>query len=147
MQARKKDIVTRLYGTKQRKLERQSRIEEDNARTDERKAALQAEIEKFEDEHADEIANFAAYDEAVKAGNPPDLAGEEPPTRPVFDEKFFLYNFDEEKPAPVIPPEVIDDIDNDWTLSNEMKENLIENHINALAEAAAAAEPPAKGKK
>lgn len=62
----------------------------------------------------------------MAAGNPPELdEGEEKPTRPVFDDKFFLYNWDEEHPAITIPPAVVDDIDNDCVLTEELKEELI----------------------
>ena len=80
----------------------------------------------------------------MAAGNPPELEeGEEKPARPVFDDKFFLYNWDEEHPAITIPPEVIDDIDNDWVLTEEQKEEHIAAHAQALAEAAIPPDPKA----
>lgn len=49
----------------------------------------------------------------------------EPPQLPVYDEKYFLYNYDEENPETVIPPEVIDDVDNDWSITSAKKEELL----------------------
>jgi hypothetical protein len=37
--------------------------------------------------------------------------------RPTFDEKFFLFNWNEEHPEIIIPEEVKDDIDNDWVIT------------------------------
>jgi hypothetical protein len=64
--------------------------------------------------------------------------GEEPPVKPVFDEKFFLYNWDEEHPAVVIPAEVIDDVDNDWLIPAEKKEDFIADYTVARQEELAA---------
>jgi len=84
----------------------------------------------------------------VDAGNPPSLDdGEEPPTKPVFDENFFFFNWDEEHPEVHIPDEIRDDLDNDWRLTQERKEELLTQYAAEQAEAAAEAEkakaPPA----
>jgi hypothetical protein len=43
----------------------------------------------------------------------------------LFDENFFLFNFEENNPQIVIPEEVIDDIDNDWPYSYEFRDAVI----------------------
>jgi hypothetical protein len=58
---------------------------------------------------------------------------------PVYDEKYFLYNFDEEHPETVIPQEVIDDVDNDWIITATRKDELLTEYQITVAEALAAA--------
>ena len=50
---------------------------------------------------------------------------EDEPEQPLFDENFFLFNFEENNPQIVIPEEVIDDIDNDWPYSLEFRNDVI----------------------
>jgi len=59
----------------------------------------------------------------------------------VFDEKFFLFNWDEEHPAVEIPAEVVEDKDHDWDLSAvtpEEKDAMLNEHQNWLTEQKAA---------
>ena len=58
--------------------------------------------------------------------------------KPVFDEKFFLYGWDDEHPKILIPEEVVDDIDNDWQIPKDLKDQLIEEFANQKAEELAA---------
>lgn len=82
------------------------------------------------------MEKWQSYQEAIDAGQTPELdEDEEPPSKPVFDDKFFLYNWDDDHPEINIPPEVIDDTDNDWLLTPEKKEELISEYQAALAEA------------
>ena len=152
IEARKKDIISRLHESKQKREDREQKIEEDKQRTEDRKAATDEAREKWEGENAAAIAKFDDYQAAIDAGNPPDLdEGEEAPTKPVFDEKFFLYNWDEEHQAIVIPPEVIDDVDNDWVIAADKKDDLIADYAVNRQEELAALQPTAnddpKGKK
>jgi hypothetical protein len=63
-------------------------------------------------------------------GLTPDLDGEDPPIKPVFDEKYFHYSWADEHPLIEIPPLVEDDIDNDWIIpSVQKKEELINEHV------------------
>lgn len=48
---------------------------------------------------------------------------------PQFDEKYFLFGFDEEHPEVEIPAEVPDDVDNDWDLPQERKEDEIQAYV------------------
>jgi len=64
---------------------------------------------------------------AVEAGNPPALdEGEDPPQLKEFNERYFLFNWDEENEKVEIPNEVVDDVDNDWVLTKELKDEMIE---------------------
>ena len=46
-----------------------------------------------------------------------------------LDEKYFLFQFDEDNPAIVIPDEVHDDMDNDWVIEADQKEATIEEYL------------------
>ena len=39
------------------------------------------------------------------------------PQRPTFDEKFYLFNWNDEHPEIQIPDEIKDDIDSDWVIT------------------------------
>lgn len=65
----------------------------------------------------------------------PDLGGEDPPIQPVFDEKYFFYNWNDNNPPIEIPPPIMDDIDNDWIISSvEKKEEFINEHVTQIYE-------------
>ena len=143
IEARKKDIIYRLALSKERKQERNQKIEEDKKRTEDRKNALVNAVDDFKSKNRDKIEAYKDYKEAVDSGNPPDLEDdEEPPTEPLFDEKYFLYNWDDENPGIIIPMEIKDDVDNDWLLTSDRKEDLIVQYQQD-AEAQAAASAPA----
>ena len=67
----------------------------------------------------------------------------------MYDEKYFLYNYDDEHPEIVIPPNVTDDVDNDWLITASRKDDLLTEYQITVAEALAALNPvPAQtGKK
>jgi len=126
IEARKRDIISRLNDSKIKREERQQRIEEDKQRTEDRAAATDEAREKFDIENKVLIEKYNEYQEQVEAGEAPELEeGEDPPEKPVFDEKFFLYGWDEEHPAIIIPAEVVDDLDNDFIISPDKKEEMI----------------------
>lgn len=54
--------------------------------------------------------------------------------KPEFDEKFFLYTWDDEHPVVVIPKEVIDDMDNDWIITADKKDDMITEFAQAKAD-------------
>lgn len=123
---RKKDVVHRLSLTKVKREERAAKEEEARQRAEDRAAALVEAKEKWDAENREELQKYADYQEALESGNPPELEeDEEPPTKPIFDENFFFFNWDEEHPGVDIPPEVVDDVDNDWALSQAQKEDLV----------------------
>lgn len=62
--------------------------------------------------------------------------GEQMPTKEcLFDEKYFLFQFDEDNPPVVIPPEVHDDKDHDWIIADDQKDPIIEEYLTGQAEA------------
>ena len=135
IEARKKNIIGRLNDSKIKREERQQRIEEDKQRTEDRAQAIEDAKEKFEQENKSLIEKYNNYMEQLESDDPPELEdGEEAPTKPVFDEKFFLYGWDEEHPSIIIPNEVIDDKDNDWLISPEKRDDLIAEFAAAKAE-------------
>lgn len=48
---------------------------------------------------------------------------------PVFNEEEFLEKWLEENPEPILPDEVVPDIDNDWILQEEEEEALIQAYF------------------
>lgn len=54
----------------------------------------------------------------------------EPPTLPEFDETDYLKNWDEQNPEIMIQENTDDDLDNDWVLSPEEWERLIQLYFN-----------------
>ena len=50
---------------------------------------------------------------------------------PVFNTEEFLTKWEEENPAVVIPPEVVDDLDKDWILTEEEEEQIIAQYFSA----------------
>ena len=96
---------------------------------------LEAE-ERFKAEHAEEIEVYEKYmeEQAQKAsqeyGEEMDeedeaKANQEPPVLPVFTPDESAEKFDEETPEIEIPPEVVDDIDNDWVLDEAACDEII----------------------
>ena len=148
IETRKRDIVHRLSITKTKREERAAREEEAKARAEERAAALAEAHEKFEGENKEDIDKYNEYQAAIEAGEPPQLEdGEEAPTKPIFDENFFFFNWDEEHPEVEIPAEVTDDKDHDWVITQEKKDDLVEQYIQEQNEAAVEpekAKPPGK---
>ena len=135
IEARKRNIISRLNESKIKREERQQRIEEDKQRTEDRGAANQEAKDRFESENRSLIEKYTEYQEALTSEEPPELEeGEEPPTKPEFDEKFFLYGWDDEHPAVIIPDEVIDDKDNDYLIPADKKDELIEQFAAQKAE-------------
>lgn len=77
---------------------------------------------------------------AKEAGEEYELEeGETMPSKEcLFDEKYFMFQYDEDQPEIIIPDEVIDDIDNDWIIKQEEKDEVIENFLAGQQEAEAA---------
>ena len=85
----------------------------------------------------------------MKEGEPPELEeGEEPPTLPEFDQKYYIYSYDEEKPEIIIPDEIEDDKDNDWLIEQTFKDEQVAEYFAQVTEAVNAGQNPAPpGKK
>lgn len=110
--ARKQSIVTRLFNSKKLREDRELKIEEERSRKEDRQNALQEAKEKWENDNKADLERYEEYVAAQAAGTlDPE---EEVPIKPMYDEKYFLYNYDEEHPEITIPPSVTDDIDHDW---------------------------------
>jgi len=126
IEARKKNIIHRLSASRARQEERNQKIDEDRQRAEDRRHALESAKDEFEAKNRDKLEAYKDYKEAIESGQPSGLEdGEEPPTEPLFDQKYFLYNWDDEHPPLIIPSEVKDDVDNDWLLTTERREDLI----------------------
>jgi hypothetical protein len=67
------------------------------------------------------------YGEEAGSANEDDEE-KEPPVKPLFNEKEVMDKFDEDNPEIEIPPEVVDSINNDWTLSEEEEQKLVEDY-------------------
>lgn len=142
--ARKQSIIKRLANSKKLREDRELKIEEEKQRKDDRTQALADAKEKWEVENRAEIERYETYiaDKDAGALDPEDDA--EPPTKPVYDEKYFLYEFDASHPETVIPPEVKDAVDNDWSITPTRKDELLTEYQITVAEALAAASHPPK---
>jgi hypothetical protein len=108
---------------------------------------LQEAEEKFKEEHKDEIEAALKY-EQMELERQEDEYGEEEeddevprekmpkekPAMPVFNEEEFLVKWVEENPEPMLPEQIVRDIDNDWVLSEEEEEALISGYFQAKQE-------------
>lgn len=110
IEARKKNICCRLNQAKKAREERDAKIQEENARLEEREAAIQQKREQHEQEHKEEIEKYNEYQASLETETPMQLEeGEEPPVLPQFDEKYAIFEYDEEHPSIPIPDEKVDD--------------------------------------
>lgn len=135
IEARKKNICCRLNQAKKAREERDAKIQEENARLEEREAAMQQRREQHEQEHKEEIERYNEYQASLETETPMQLEeGEEPPTLPKFDEKYAIFEFDEEHPSIPIPDEKLDDKDNDWVLSGDGKEEAIADYVQSITD-------------
>ena len=133
IQYRKKNIVSRMAKTKRLKTERMERIAEENHRLEERLQQVEQAREQFEVENRAEIDRYLEYQAQIEAGNTPELdENEDPPFMPEFDEKYFFFNFDEEHPQILIPEEVFEDVDNDWRITDEFKDEQVNEYNSFL---------------
>ena len=93
------------------------------------------EAEKFASDNKPDIEKYNDYMAAIEDGNPPELAeGEEPPSLPQFDSKYFMFGYDEEHPPIIIPAVIVDDTDNDWVISQDKKDELVTSYNEKIQE-------------
>lgn len=138
IEARRRDIAMRTYQTKLKKEEREAKQEEEKQRQEDRKKACEDAESAYQVENKKAIERYADFKEAQENGTEFELEeGEEEPEEPIFDDKYFLYHYDEEHPEIPIPDEVMDDIDNDWIIEPEKREEVINDYLNQQSEAAA----------
>lgn len=115
MEIRKEDVVRRYQHNQKLKEEREHAKEQEEERLAERQQYLEDEQAKWEEEHKKPDKKD---DEGEGEGDNNEEEGEGA-EEAHFDEAATLAKFDLEKPQIEIPPEVIDDIDNDIELTEE----------------------------
>ena len=117
IQTRKEDIIARKEHKDHLREERQKAIEQDEERSKNRRddfEATKADWDlKVEAEAAAE-AEKRAKEADENGAEGAEGAGEQEEELPQFDEKAFYAEWDEKTPPIEIPPEVVDDIDNDY---------------------------------
>ena len=141
IEGRKKDITRRKALQKKAVEEKELKEKMFEERKTARETFLTEAKQKFEDDHADEIKAYNKWkdeqdakaaqeygEEAASDGEEGEDA-QEPPTLPEFDEAEACEKFDEENPEVEIPPEIVDDINNDWVLTEEENEALIAKYF------------------
>ena len=106
-----------------------------------RETNLEESKQKFNDDNADQIEAYnkymtekkakeaQMYGEEAASENEDGEEQEEPPTLPEFNEAEAGERFDEENPEVEIPDEIVDDINNDWVLTEEESEALIAKYF------------------
>lgn len=130
IETRKRDIIHRLSISKAKREERAEKEREAAERAEARAQAVAEDKEKWEISNKADIDKYDDYKQACDEGNPPDLEdGEEPPTKPVYDENYFFFQWDEDHPEVIIPDEVIDDVDDDWLITADRKESMVNDYV------------------
>jgi hypothetical protein len=134
----RKSYITRTKALIKRAKENRATLSqqaEDRAKN--RENFLTESLEKFNEEHKDELAAYAAYEAMLEkkandeygdeqGSNEEQEEEKEPPIKPEFSEKEVLARFDEDNPEIVIPPEVLDQAHNDWALTEEEEQKIID---------------------
>lgn len=115
IEIRKEDVVRRYQHKQKLKEEREHAKEQEDERLVERQQFLEDEKAKWEEEHKKPDKKD---EEGEGEGDNNEEEGEGA-EEAQFDEAATLAKFDLEKPQIEIPPEVIDDIDNDIDLTEE----------------------------
>ena len=139
IEARRRDIGKRSNEKKVLREERDAKIEEEKERVERRTKDVEEQKEQFMADHGDAIDRYDAW----KKGDLTLDDGEEEPEEIFFDEAGIVSFFDSENPAVKIPPEVVEDQDNDWVLDAEKREEVITEFLAAQEEAKVALAPPA----
>lgn len=129
--ARKRDVANRLNESRKKREEREEKIEQEKERKERRDEALEAALQKHNDENADEIQRYNEMLECQEKGEEFELGEDEtmPTKECLFDEKYFMFQYDEDQPEIHIPDEVHDDIDNDWVVAQDAKDQVIEDYL------------------
>ena len=72
--------------------------------------------------------NSEEYGEEQGSGEEGETEAKEPPVLPEFNEEETLEKFDDENAEIEIPDEVIDDVYNDWVLSEDEEAQLVNDY-------------------
>lgn len=124
--------------------EADNKLKAKEERAQKREVDLDEAKKKFADDHKEDIDAYNAYQASQAAGvddyaDEDDEDGEgkekEIPTLPEFDEPDFLEQWDAENPEIIIQEQVVDDIDNDWILTEEEVEAQVKDFWAARADA------------
>ena len=113
LELRIEDVSNRKKGKEKVREFRQDAIEREVERKERYESALIEEKEAFEQKQEAERAAREEQEEGE---------GDEGPEEPDFDETAFKENWDDENPPIEEPPEVIDDIDNNFNVEIEEEE-------------------------
>lgn len=116
MKIRKGDVIKRYMHNVKLKEEREAAIQQEKDRQEERGQYLEDEAAKWEEEHKKPEKKEG---EGEQDEEEPEEAEGEGKEEEQFDEAAVLAKFDQEKEPIVIPPEVVDDIDNDIELTED----------------------------
>jgi len=137
--------MRRKIATRRAKEDRQAKIEREEDRKQRREEYLSETKAQWEHEKADDTEAYERWADREKrraAGEPvseddEDEDGENahekaPPQKPVFNEQAALKKFDdkEENAVVVIPKEVVNDIDDDWPMTDAEEKNLVDQAID-----------------
>lgn len=122
IEMRKDDINKRREIKEKEREEREQALEDHKEWKTKRDAAMQEAKTEFETKQAEEEANKDSARHESKAEGEGEAEHKEPEEKPVFDAEEFFRNYDQENPEVVIPPEVVDDIDNDYEIGKADEE-------------------------
>lgn len=121
IEMRKDDIIRRKEIKEKEREERDQALEDHKEWKSKREAAMEDAKVEFEAKLAEEEAAKQQQEEGADEPKPEGEQEQEPEEKekPVFNEEEFYKHYDEENPEVVIPPDVIDDIDNDYDIAKE----------------------------
>lgn len=122
IEMRKDDIMKRREIKEKEKEEREQAINDYKEWEENRTKAMEEAKVAFEEKLAEDEANKTQEVDEENKEEGQDGTEKEPEEKPVFNEKEFFEKYDEETPEVVIPPEVVDDIDNDFEIVKEEAE-------------------------
>ena len=150
---RKLDITRRKIKTRRDKEDRQEKIAKEEDRKQRREdylidsrsqwqennQELIDEYERWVDRQRRKAAGEHVSDDSDDDGGSAEGEGEarQPPTKPEFDEEGALKLFDEKEENAIIPipDEVVDEIDDDWPMTQEEEQKYIDDILDSRASA------------
>lgn len=119
IEMRKEDITKRKETKEKEREERDQALEDHKEWASKRKTAMEEARTEFVTKQAEEEANKTQEAADDKDDGEGDNEKKEPEEKPVFNEEEFYRNYDQENIEPTIPPEIVEDIDNDFEVGKE----------------------------
>jgi len=119
IEMRKEDINKRRAIKEKEREVREQALEDHKEWKSKRETAMEDARTEFETKQAEEEAKKAAEEHEEGREEGQDGGIEEQEEKPVFNEEEFYRNYDAEFPEVIIPPEVKDDIDNDYEIPKD----------------------------